>query len=134
MDPRFLAGPTGPALTGMVPGSTALAGRNRPVSPGTFGGLLDSALDKANSSDLKISAHANKRLTERNIVMSDSLKAALTEAMEELEQKGGKDSLIVTKEAAFVVNVPTRTVVTAVESDAMRSGVITNIDSVNLKD
>lgn len=133
MDPRFLAGPSGPSLTGMVSG-TVPKKKHRPVSPDTFDRLLESALDKANSCNLKISAHANKRLAERNIDMNDSLKASLFKAMGELELKGGKDSLIITKEAAFVVNVPSRTVITAIEGDEMRSGIVTNIDSVSMKD
>ncbi len=47
--------------------------------------------------------------------------------------KGAKNSLVLTNEGAFVVNVPNRTLVTAIGLEEMRSGIVTNIDSVNMK-
>ena len=65
--------------------------------------------------------------------MDSDLKSSLSEAFNELEAKGAKDSLVLTKEGAFVVNVPSRTLITAMGFNEMRDNIVTNIDSVNLK-
>ena len=89
--------------------------------------------DSSNNEEFHISSHAQKRLTERNITMDSVLKNSLSEAFSELEAKGAKDSLVLTKEGAFVVNVPSRTLITAMGISEMRDNIVTNIDSVKLK-
>ena len=44
------------------------------------------------------------------------------------EQKGIKDSLVIVDELAFIVNVPNRTVVTAMDSTQADENVFTNIN------
>jgi flagellar operon protein len=44
-------------------------------------------------------------------------------------QKGGKDSLVMMGDAALVVSVKNRTVVTAMDRSQMKGNVFTNIDS-----
>lgn len=65
--------------------------------------------------------------------LTGELKVSLDEAFNELSAKGAKNSLVLTNEGAFVVNVPNRTLVTAIGLEEMRSGIVTNIDSVNMK-
>jgi flagellar operon protein len=43
--------------------------------------------------------------------------------------KGARDSLVLVDQTAFVVSVPNRTVITAVDREHMREQVFTNIDS-----
>ena len=47
--------------------------------------------------------------------------------MGSLEKKGARDSLILMGELAFVVNVPSKTVVTALTKDQMKEQVFTNM-------
>ncbi len=54
----------------------------------------------------------------------------LEAAVEKAGQKGGKESLILLDDLAFVVSVKNRTVITAVGADRMADNVFTNIDSV----
>lgn len=132
MDPRLMIGPQGPQLGGIALKST------RPASPTgssglSFNDLFNQIIRPPQQEGLRISAHAQKRLDERSIVMNEALENSISKAINELAGKGAKDSLIVTREAAFLVNVPNRTVVTAMGLDEMRDGIVTNIDSVSMK-
>lgn len=49
-------------------------------------------------------------------------------------QKKGKDSLILLKNIAFIVNIPNRTVVTAMDGSNSKESVFTNIDSAVVAD
>ena len=137
MDPRLMIGSRGPQLRGLsnIPTRTGVQGvRNLNNRNGvSFDQLLNNALSDSTKEEFHISSHAQKRLAERNINMDSDLKSSLSEAFSELEAKGAKDSLVLTKEGAFVVNVPSRTLVTAMGLNEMRSGIVTNIDSVNMK-
>ncbi len=53
---------------------------------------------------------------------------SIREAVEKAEAKGLEDTLILTKDAALIVNVKNKTVVTAMDREALRGNVFTNID------
>ena len=98
-----------------------------------FSSVLGAALQQGNAGAIHVSAHAEKRLQERHLSLDGDLGKTLADAITELSAKGARDSLVVTAEAAFVVHVPTRTLVTAMDVSEMRDRVITNIDSVSVK-
>jgi flagellar operon protein len=50
--------------------------------------------------------------------------------MDTLSQRGSRQSLVMLDQYAYVVNVPTHTVVTAVEPNQSKERVFTQIDSV----
>lgn len=81
----------------------------------------------AELSDVKFSAHALQRLESRNISISPDVIQRLGKAVELAQQKGAKESLVMVNSIAFIVNIPNKTVVTAVSQDANQ--VFTNIDS-----
>lgn len=80
--------------------------------------------------NIKFSAHATKRLESRNIQLSDSDMARLNEAVNRAELKGAKDSLVMMSDTAYIVNIPNKTVVTALPVEQGSDNVFTNIDSV----
>jgi flagellar operon protein len=80
--------------------------------------------------ELSFSAHALSRLQERNIVVDGQIKAKLEDAIKQIAQKGGKESLIMLDDIAYVVSVPNKKVITALEKS--NSNVFTNIDSALL--
>ena len=136
MDPRLMIGSRGPQLRGISNSSfqTNYSSKTNNQNGINFGDLLSNALgDSTETEEFHISSHAQKRLAERNITMDSNLKSSLSEAFSELENKGAKNSLVLTREGAFVVNVPSRTLVTAMGINEMRDGIVTNIDSVNMK-
>lgn len=83
-------------------------------------------------SGLKFSGHAMDRLQDRSISMSESDMKRLQDAVSKAEAKGSKDSLIMDGDQAFLVNIPNKTVVTAVDMMELRERVFTNIDSTVL--
>jgi flagellar operon protein len=83
---------------------------------------------------LRFSAHAAQRLRERDITLSETEQAALQEGVERAAAKGSRETLLLTEDAAFVVSVANRTVITAVSRSEMGEAVFTNIDSAVVVD
>ena len=102
--------------------------KQTPAAPGAkpFARVLD---EKLPTQGLKFSQHAQERLAARGISLSDSDLQQLSGAVDSVARKGGQDSLVMMGDAAFVVSVKNRTVVTAMDRSQMRGNVFTNIDS-----
>jgi flagellar operon protein len=83
---------------------------------------------------LKFSNHAQKRLQSREIRLSDDGLNRLADAVERAEKRGGRESLVLMDELAFIVNIPSRLVVTAMDASSRGEGVFTQIDSVVIAD
>lgn len=77
---------------------------------------------------LKFSKHAAERLANRNIKLSENQLERLSDGAYRAGQKGIKDSLVIVDELAFIVNVPNRTVVTAMDSTQTNENIFTNIN------
>ena len=87
------------------------------------------ALDSASSQvPIKFSSHATSRLRSRGIDMSAEQLRKLSEAVDKAASKGLDDTLVLTKDAAFIVSVKNRTVVTAMDRSQMDGNVFTNIE------
>jgi flagellar operon protein len=80
--------------------------------------------------NLRFSNHAQKRLEARNISLTDDGISRLSNAVDKAEKRGGKESLVMVDDMAFIVNVRDRMVVTALDSKTRGEGVFTQIDSV----
>lgn len=80
------------------------------------------------SGNLKFSKHAIGRLADRNIELSDGQLERLESGARKAGQKGIRDSLVIVDSLAFIVNVPNRTVVTAMDSTETDESVFTNIN------
>ena len=88
------------------------------------------AIFKEELEKIKFSSHAMKRLESRNIQLSETEIGKIQDAVSKAESKGSKDSLIMMDKTAFIVNIPNKTVVTAIEVANSNESVFTNIDSV----
>ncbi|NCN28581.1 flagellar protein [bacterium] len=84
--------------------------------------------DKAGP-ELKFSNHARKRLESRGIELSSDDVMKLQDAVKRAQDKGSKESLILSDKGAFVVSVKNGTVITAVDKGSMKENIFTNIDS-----
>ena len=82
-----------------------------------------------NASSLKFSHHAEVRMKQRGISLQPEQLNKIVSAIEQAEAKGAKDSLVLFRDIAMIVNVPSRTVVTAMEGATMQGHVFTQIDS-----
>ncbi|WP_368859150.1 TIGR02530 family flagellar biosynthesis protein [Cohnella sp. GbtcB17] len=78
---------------------------------------------------LKFSHHAEQRLSQRGIKLGPEQLSAIATAVDQASAKGAKDSLVLYRNVAMIVNVPSRTVVTAMDDKSMQQHVFTNIDS-----
>lgn len=95
----------------------------------TFSSFLTESLqNQSPSTEMKISNHAQKRMEERGIQLNESDMTNIEGAVEELSQKGSKNSLIVYKDMALIASINNRTIITAMNTNEMET--ITNIDSV----
>ncbi len=93
---------------------------------GHFDNILQDKIKQ--NAELKFSKHAELRLQARNIELTEAQKGKMSEAVSKAEGKGVKDSLIILDNLAFVVNVKSRTVITAVNNSELKENVFTNID------
>ena len=93
----------------------------------SFGQVLDANLAK--SGELKFSAHAQARISARNIQLSSQDISRLEQGVAQAAAKGSRESLVLKDGTAFVVSVTNNTVITAVDAGSMRGNVFTNIDS-----
>jgi flagellar operon protein len=77
---------------------------------------------------LKFSSHAAQRLQERKINLDQATMMKVTDAVDKADAKGIEDTLVLTGEAALIVNVKNRTVITAMDKQSLTGNVFTNID------
>lgn len=80
------------------------------------------------SQELKFSKHASMRLESRNIELSSEQKERLEYGTVKAKEKGIRESLVIVDSLAFIVNVPNKTVVTAMEQSESNDNIYTNID------
>jgi len=93
----------------------------------SFADHLEAAQDQTD--DIDLSGHAKQRIAQRNISLDATQRQELADAMDQLDDKGAQDAAVLREDAAFVVNVPSRTVVTALDQTEMKQRVFTQIDS-----
>ncbi len=114
--PPGITGPAAPARSGAAAGAQAIHGP-------AFAELL------ARTQSVVFSRHALKRLQRRGIEPSAQDLARLGDGVDRAAGKGSRASVVFVDGTAFVVAVPKRTVLTAVDPEHMREQVFTNIDS-----
>ncbi|TQR20925.1 TIGR02530 family flagellar biosynthesis protein [Psychrobacillus vulpis] len=78
--------------------------------------------------ELKVSKHANQRLAERNIHISDAEWQLVSEKVAEARSKGVNDSLVLMDQAALIVSAKNATVITAMDRTEAKNQLFTNID------
>lgn len=78
---------------------------------------------------LKFSHHAEQRLEQRGIKLTPEQLSRIHGAVEQAAAKGARDSLVLLKDIAMIVNIPNRTIVTAMDGSSMNDHVFTQIDS-----
>jgi flagellar operon protein len=91
----------------------------------SFQDILNSASEKRSQS-LKFSKHANARLATRNINLSEDQMERLESGTTKAREKGIRESLVMVDDLAFIVNIKSNTVVTALGDSS--DSVFTNID------
>ncbi len=125
-----------------LPSQTGVSHSERPSRKGDkgevnreFENVLDKELEKTGGEDLtqvrtplKFSAHATQRLRDRNLSFDPMTMEKIKDAIDKAEAKGVDDTLVLTSNAALIVNVKNRTVITAMDRSALVGNVFTQID------
>ena len=83
---------------------------------------------------VRFSNHAQSRMQSRDINLNSENVNRLSDAIDKAEKRGGKSSLVVVDDLAFIVNVQNRMVITALDKNQRGEGVFTQIDSVVFAD
>ena len=91
----------------------------------SFGQALQQA-----GNGIQFSRHAQKRVDRRDLDLDASKLGRLNSAIDRAAEKGARNSVVMLDDLAVVVDVRERTVVTAMNAEAGRERVFTNIDSV----
>lgn len=94
----------------------------------SFEEILKQKQDVTECSELKFSKHATMRLNDRNINLSEEQSERLESGVLKASEKGIRESLVIIDSLAFIVNIPNKTVVTAMEQSESDENIYTNID------
>ena len=78
--------------------------------------------------EIRFSKHASNRLADRNLTLSENQLSRLSEGLRKAGEKGIKESLVMVDQLAFIVNVPSSTVITAMDQTQAKENIFTNID------
>ena len=105
--------------------STETAAQENSVS---FEDILRQKQTTAESQELRFSKHAQGRLNDSHINLSDEQNERLESGVLKASEKGIRESLVILDSLAFIVNVPSKTVVTAMDQSESESNIFTNID------
>lgn len=108
-------------------GQPTVKGKNSAPPTGTnFDALLRNKMEPEN---IRFSRHASERMQSRGIAFNPQQLQRLESAIEQINMKGGRESLVMLDDTALVVSVKNDTVVTVVSKDQLKNNVFTNIDS-----
>lgn len=119
LEPQKIYGPK-------IPNTGEAAGQSGAVKK-PFAEVLQETLS---DSPVNFSAHALKRLQEREMSLSADELTRLNSGLEQLDKKGSQKSVILIDQTAYIVSVKNRMVVTAIDQAAAEANIFTNIDSV----
>ena len=97
---------------------------------GGFGAMLQQELAKSGqaSQGVAFSKHAISRAQERGLEVTPDLMDQLAGSVIRAQAKGATNILAMDTEKAFIINVPSAKVITAITQEEMKENVFTNID------
>ena len=97
---------------------------------GGFGAMLQQELSRAEqpAQSVAFSKHAISRAQERGIEVTPDLMDQLAGSVIRAQAKGATNILAMDTEKAFIINVPSAKVITAITQEEMKENIFTNID------
>ncbi|ABA88433.1 flagellar operon protein of unknown function DUF3766 [Syntrophotalea carbinolica DSM 2380] len=108
---------------------TQATNRSSRSTPGKTAQSFEQTLARQLENPVGFSRHALQRMEHRGIKFSDSELQRLNGAVDLVQTKGGRDSLVLMDNTALVVSVKNRQVVTVLDQTQLKDNVFTNIDS-----
>lgn len=97
------------------------------ISGNSFQDILSRRI-ATDTGQLTFSKHAQARTEQRGISLSETDMTKLDNAVGKARDKGLKDTLVLMNNTAYIVNVPSKVVVTVVDGSDSENNVFTNID------
>lgn len=89
----------------------------------------DLTADRSNATgQLRFTKHADARLVQRDIRLTDEQMMRLEEGTRKASYKGIKESLVLVDDLAFIVNTDKKMVITAIDQNSSEDNIYTNID------
>lgn len=111
------------------------AGKNKNISNASFQeifqqkkSITEAVSEREAQTFVKFSKHADTRLRQRDIQLTDEQISRLNEGTQKASLKGIKESLVLLDDLAFIVNTENKIVVTAMSQEANDENIYTNID------
>jgi flagellar operon protein len=99
---------------------------NKPNSTNT--NSFSEVLQNVQQGGVTFSKHALQRMDARKIDISPELMTRMNTAVKQAKAKGVRDALMMSGDTAFIVNIPSATVVTMMNGGEMKENIFTNID------
>ncbi len=90
---------------------------------------MTEGISSSPAAPLKFSNHAVERMQRRGISFTQDQMRGLERAVDKAAAKGSKETLVLSDDAAMIVNVSNRTVKTVMDKEQLKENVFTNIDS-----
>lgn len=117
--------PIRPVITGSP---HAKAAAEQKVKAGSFKDILNTAIKENGQKSLTISKHAMERAALRGIELDGENIERIARAADKAAEKGITDTLIFMDNTAFIVNVPSKVVITVVGAESDTESIFTNIN------
>jgi len=108
-----------------ITGSAGSVCARNAAQPAQAKGVDFSGIMQKKVGELKFSAHAQTRLKSRNINLTNDMMSRLDRAVSGAKEKGARDTLVLLSNLAFIVNIPNKTVVTAMEGNSIKENIFT---------
>ena len=119
-------------VTGLQRSAAAQVQPKQGGGQGAFGALLQQELSRGvqrqPAQSVAFSKHAISRAQERGIQVTPDLMDQLAGSVVRAQAKGATNILAMDAEKAFIINVPSAKVITAITQEEMKENIFTNID------
>ncbi len=115
-----------PIGTAFVPANPYKEPKAKQINKGSFSAQLQSAIQS--NRKLMVSKHAQERLEQRNIHITNENWTKIEEKVSEAKKLGITDSLVLLPEAALIISAKNQTVITALGREEAASQIFTNIN------
>ena len=90
--------------------------------------IADRTEETVVSGGIRFTKHADARLMQRNIRLTNEQMTRLEEGTRKASDKGIKESLVLVDDLAFIVNTDKKMVITAIDQNSSEDNIYTNID------
>lgn len=87
-----------------------------------------------NETNLKVSKHAETRMRQRGISLSNETWNKVEKAVQNARNKGVQEAVVLTKKAAFIVSTTNELIITALDRKSPGEHLFTNVDGTILID